>query len=57
MTVKHDGKRGGKSATHFLLWPACWLGWLVGWLAGWLGGAAGQGPDLPREEGPHDCQA
>ena len=36
---------------------ACLLAWLVGWLAGWLGGAAGQGPDLPGEEGPRDRQA
>ena len=43
--------------TSFYGLPVGLVGWLVGRLAGWLGGAAGQGPDLPREEGPHDCQA
>lgn len=23
MTVKHDGKRGGKSTTRFHFWPVC----------------------------------
>ena len=36
-----------------LLWyppRAPFLACLLAWLAGWLGRAAGQGPDIPREE-------